>query len=360
VNDRIAGLPATLASARTALTVTSFARASYYTVHPSFVAQLEGVDFRTALEQYKLRVNGAPPETNIWMQMFLRKHPEHAREFARALDEHARNPRTEALENVVGYGYAVLAAAGHTEAQQALADTLGDTSAAPLTQQKVLDAMLSIELPERFIPGAIWSFRERLPQTGPTRDPVVLSIVTNVYGSVGNVDRSMPENTKEVVGNLARLLQSSNTEDKALALVALGNIGDPSLTLPLAERYLTSSNDELRVRAFDAFVQAKAPAHFARYAAAVAAERVPWVRRDATAIAMRMPDSPERNQWAAELARTSGDSIIQMRCVHILGRAMAAYPENRKLLEGLLEKVGERDVRKAIYSYTLNARGGAR
>jgi hypothetical protein len=354
----VEGLPTSLEAMQDKLTDPTLARAQFYKVPGYVESELEGVTWDEAIAFYMQRIGPEAPATVNLMKFYLRKYPARAQDLAEALNEVAKGARTDALADVVGYGFAAMAAAGHTEAQRVLVKVISEGAWEPLSKEKALDAMLSLEMPEVFVPAAVWNVRqERAQGSSPTRIED-LSIATNIYGALGNVELGVPEVTEEVMRKLSQLLQRGDKWEKARALVAMGNIRDPDLTLPHALPYFRSSEEMLRSRAFDCFRHGKTAAAFARFMELYSQEELVLVQREATFVALTMADSPARNAWAAQLVSTATDRTIRSRAVTMLGRGIELYPENEGTLRGLLETVRDRETRKAIYAFiSLKPRG---
>ncbi|MBA2557006.1 MAG: hypothetical protein H0V12_06625 [Chloroflexi bacterium] len=352
------GLPTTPAGMQEKLTDPTLARAQFYKVPGYLEQELEGVTWEEAIAFYMQRIGGEAPATVNLMKFYLRKYPARAQDLAEALNEVAKGARTDELSDVVGYGFAAMAAAGHTEAQRVLVKVLSEGVWEPLSKEKALDAMLSLEMPEVFVPAVVWNVRqERAQGSSPTKIED-LSIATNIYGALGNVELGVPEVTDEVMRKLSQILQRGDKWEKARALVAMGNIRDPSLTLPHALPYFHSPEEMLRSRAFDCFRHGKTDSVFASFAALYLQEETVFVQREATFVALTMADSPARNAWAAELVRTSTDRTIRSRAVTMLGRGIELHPENEGTLRELLGTVRDRETRKAIYAFiSLKPRG---
>lgn len=358
--SQVSGLPTTVAAAREALADTKYGRAAFYRVPAQFEAELAAVDFEMARTAFIQRVNASPSEMVLMLRFYVRKHPSSATDFVNAFEEVARSGETEITANIVGYGLASLAAAGHTEAQRAIVDVIGNNAFTALTQRKALDSLLSLEMPERFVPTAVWNFRQSLPQSGANVSLEGLSIATNVYGTMGSVSMGVKENTEEVVANLGRILRTGDALEKRRALTAFGNVGDPSLSLPHTEKYFTNSDENVRIRSFDSFRNAVGEEHFRKFASLYANERNLWVLRDASEIALTMSDSPTRNAWAVETARASDDLVTRSRAISVLGRGLKSFPGNEEALRGLLEVIKDREARRMIYSFVAPKARGAK
>lgn len=357
VTTPVTGLPTSVEAAKAALKDQSAARASFYHVPAYMEEKIRGVDWDSALAFYQQHVHVQPAEANVLMQYYLRKHPENALAFATALNEASKGERTEELENLVGYGFATLAAAGHTHAQRVIVDAFSQPQWTELSQEKALDAVLSLEMPETFVPAAIWTLRSKLPTNGPVANER-LSITTNLYGYAGQAELGVESNTDEVVKNLEQLLKKGEIIEQERGLVALGNIRDTARTLPMVEPFFRSRHEALRSVAFDCFRTAQDPAHMARFVELYNAETSPFVRREASAVALTMADSPARSAWAVDQAKNASDPIIRTRAVEALGRTVKENPANEAALRDLLATVKDREVRRAIYRFiSPKARG---
>ena len=346
----VAGVPKSLDATRAALRDMKLARASFYTVPASLREHVENIDWPTARSYYFDKIGTAKSETVLLMKMWLRLNPTHAADFVEALNEASLGERTPALEDVVGYGFAALGAAGNTEAQRAIVGALGNDAYTSLTREKALDGLMSVEMPETFVPAAVWQFREETRKRDETALEQ-LSIATNIYGQVGNATLGVKENTDAVVRTLTRLLESRDPYEQRRALVAFGNVAAADTTLPLVERFFTDRNEMLRMRAYDVFMRSSNRAHFDEFKRRFARERSVAVRREAFVVAMSMGDSADRTAWALDQARTSDDAVIQQRAAAMIGHALQERPANADALREMLTFVKDREVRRLIYSF---------
>jgi hypothetical protein len=355
------GLPTSMRDAQTALRDPSHARASFYRVHPSLEAQVKGVDWNTALTAYMRKVDQVPSEAILLIKTYMRKHPESVKDFARALDDVAKtwDGHDEKVANRVGYGFAAMGDAGHTEAQKMLAEVINDGSYQELTRRKALDGMISVEMPERFLPAAVWTYRTNLLSWNNPEVVERLSIATNIYGHLGAVEAGVPENTAEVVANLGRLTRSSDRWEQLRSVVALGNVASPELTLPFAEPLLQSRDEVVRGTAYSVFNRAHGEENFKKFESYFARERSGRAIRDATAVAFTMDETAARNTWAAQEALKDSELVVRTRMVTMLGRGIKRFPENKATLKSLLRVVKERDVRRTIFNYVAPTARGA-
>jgi hypothetical protein len=352
----VAGVPRTIDAAQAALRDVQQARAHFYEVPAALVEHVQGIDWAKARTFYFEKIGSARSDTVLLMKMWLRLNPQYCDEFVDALNEASLGERTDALEDVVGFGFAALGGAGHTEAQRAIVKALGNDAYTSLTRQKALDGLLSVELPETFVPAAVWQFREET-RLGDKTALELLSIATNVYGQMGNATLGVKENTASVVRTLGQLLQSGDVYEQRRGLVALGNVAAVEQTLPMVERFFTHSNEMLRTRAYDVFMRSTTPAHFAEFTQRYARESSTFVRREVFPVAMSMADSPERTAWALDQARSTDDAVIQQRAAAMIGHAIEQRADNAESLREMLAFVKDREVRRLIYSFIPPTRG---
>ena len=245
-------------------------------------------------------------------------------------------------------------------AQEALLQVVTQPGWKQLSKSKAIMAMMSIEAPELSLVKALWTERSRLAGNGMAPG-AEMSILTNVYGSLGDIAKGNPALTDLVVGNLARLLATRDMDSRILALDALANVGDFDRVTPLVAGALVSSEVRVRIAAFATFRRMNGDAAFATFADAFARETLPQVRLAAARVASQMAKTQARNDWATTLVARESDAKVQSELVQTLGRAIDAYPENVGTLRNLLDTTRVRAVRKDIYTYVAPvAKGGAR
>lgn len=351
VPGSVDGLPTTPAEMEVALKDQSAARAHFYTVPPSVAEKIANVTWEQAIEAYFGMVTEKMETANHLMMFYLRKHPERSLAFARALDEHGKKGESDDIVDAVSHGFATLASAGHTEAQRVLVDVISQPGWTQLSRAKARDGMFNLELPELFIPAAVWAERSKIPTAGKRIDTEGLSIWTNLYGYVGSSRHGVFENSQATWQNLSKLLQSGDAYEQARGLVAIGNLNDAKRALPSVQPFFTSSKDFLRARAYEVFRNSTDEQDFLKFASFYAQEKLVAVRTEASAIALSMAPSKARNEWAVEQVKTSADNVIRLRAVRMLGLSIKDFPQNEKVLQDLLEDVRDRETRRAIYGF---------
>lgn len=360
VPGEVMDLSRTAAQANARLADDKAARMAFYRVAPEARTQLKDINVETLLPAIQQRVLIRPAEGAFLMTQYVRRNPWDSSAVVRKL---VAEPVTNEQEReFVGMGLSSLALAGHREAQQALVDALSDTSLPNVRRELALTALLSIPMPERFVPASVWAYRESLPGAGSKATPR-LSIATNVYGSLGATSHGVQANTDEVLSTLLeRLRTTQSMDEKRLMLVALGNVGDYRRVLPATDSYFRSSNDVLRMRAFETFLGAAGDDAFNQFATRYAQQTSRDVILAAAAIAVTMPTSAARTRWAAEQSRTVQDPAILSHVVDILGRDLKDNPSNTEVLQDLLKRTTDRETRKKIYRFISPvhaAEGGA-
>jgi hypothetical protein len=334
----------------------AFARARLYDVDAYTRRIVEILRLPQMMSEYRAIVVAKPGLASHQLGSWLRMNPRSALDVARQID--ALDP--DADSDAFGFGWAALARAGHPEAQEALLQVVTQPGWKQLSKSKAIMAMMSIEAPELSLVKALWTERSRLAGNGMAPG-AEMSILTNVYGSLGDIAKGNPALTDLVVGNLARLLATRDMDSRILALDALANVGDFDRVTPLVAGALVSSEVRVRIAAFATFRRMNGDAAFATFADAFARETLPQVRLAAARVASQMAKTQARNDWATTLVARESDAKVQSELVQTLGRAIDAYPENVGTLRNLLDTTRVRAVRKDIYTYVAPvAKGGAR
>lgn len=327
----------------------SAARTAFYRVEPQAEKMIGSLTAATVLPAYTQTAARSMSDSMFLLTQYTRKHPAEAAALVSGLAKLDVND--EATHDLVGRGLAAIAHAGHLEAQQALVELLGNASSGPSVRELALEAMLSIPMPERFVPAAVWRYREALPGAGTADSPLVAA-ATNVYGALGGVDRGVAGNTDEVLATLgARLRGTRNVFEQRMVLVALGNVGDYRRALEFSEPFFTSREEILVMRAFETFARAGGDDAFAAFAERFKVQNGRDVRLAAIGVAQVMPPSLTRARWAAQQARLTNDEALLSRLIDILGRDLKTYPENQQALRDLLSRTRDRSLRKTIYMY---------
>lgn len=345
-------LARTLAAAQASLADLNFARARLYDVDLHTRPLVQGLDAKTALSTYRRDV-----ATNLGLGVrelsaWLRLNPTRSMQLARDLD--AMDPVAD--ERAFGFGWAALAAAGHSEAQSALLQVATGPTFKPQSQEQALIALMSLELPEPALAANVWTLRRQLAAQPLALGGARLSIATNVYGSLGDVSKGNATLTAEVVKNLSTLLADADPRQQVLALDALSNVGDETRVPSLASPFLSSKNESVRKAAFGAYRRMGA-GPFSNFVSAFANETSPEVRLTAVRTAAQMPDSEALAQWARVTVLTETDPAVQGELVHLLGGGIAQHSTNADTLRALLKTTSERRVRRDIYVYVAPTAG---
>ena len=216
-------------------------------------------------------------------------------------------------------------------------------------------------MPERFVPNAIWGFRQAIARDGTQN--ITLSKMTNAYGAAGNLQRGVEDNTQEVANTLgARLKSTEDIDEQRLMLVAFGNVGDLSRSLPHTERFFRSEHAILRARAFDSFLRAEGDDAVFKFAEKYRTERDMEVRRSAIQILLEMSPSAARSDLGRELLGQEQDHTITSRLITLVGHDVIdnSDKESEKTLRELLGRTKDRILRKEVYNYIKPTAGGAR
>lgn len=350
-------MPATLAEGRALLDDGRARRLHFYRMSPDEVRRARGLDLQTVMARFLAVVDEKPSEAAQLLKDYVRLYPEQSL----AVAEHA-NRLKETKENLprVGFVYSAMAAAGHEEAQRALAAVLEERRFNALNKDRAARATLSLKRPERFLEPTLWAYRQRL-DTSSQNKRQYKELITNVYGALGGFEHGEPELTRAVVSRLLDEYRGVRDPVKASVLLpALGNTGDFTTLWPVFEPLFRHPHPAVRRRAFYVFQKAYSESAFALLAERYDAEQDYAVRLAASAIVEVMPRIDARLEWALERAPKTRDPVILGRMVRILGDQMNSSPRVRDTLVALLEQPIDDDTRRLIYRYvTPGRRGGA-
>ncbi len=356
VQATLAPLAHSAAEAQAGLNDPSLARARLYEVDPQMVAKVDGLSVTDAMASYVEAVRKNSGAGSRFLRNYVRKYPSRSAEIARVLgglDE-------KADDKAISFGFAALSSAGHKEAQQALIDVVTGAGWSEFSREKALIAMMDLDMPEMFAVRGVWDYRNSLRATD-AGIVVRLSITTNVYGALGDVQKGNPAVTYEVLQNLSTLLRSSQELDQQQALDALSNVGDAQRIVPLTAPFLTSKSEWIRQSAFKIFRRLDGDTAFQQFATAFAREQSASVRQAASRIAAAMPDTDARAAWAQAQVVRESDPQVAAQCVQILGRGQKTHPSNEAALRALLNTSNDRSLRREIYAFVSpNPAGSAR
>jgi hypothetical protein len=348
-------LPSTRAEANALLAAGAYGRAAFYQVPAKLRAALGAQSVEDADRRFHAELLASPAKAAHNLRYFVRIKPDAAFDLAQRFDKlepSAGNLRT------LGHFYAALGAAGHREAQLAMADVIRSGSYRPESRDMAARGALSVVMPEPELADAVWNYREALAQV-VDHDPGHLSLITNTYGALGGIEHASPAMSRAVTNKLAsRLTSTADKAEKVRMLTALANVGDLDLTLPKVDAYLRHSDPDLRGAALRVFQKSSDDRAFARFAALTESEADPDVRREAVSIAQNMPSTRALHGWARTRVLQEADLVSRGRLVGLLGEGIPAHPENQAILRAMLATETERDVRKTLYRYVSPA-GGA-
>ena len=359
-SDAVHSLPATLAAARESLKDDTFIKTAFYRIPAERFEKIKALRFDDMVTRFDadftagLRAD-AVANTKYWLRM----HPRSSREF---IDRLTDMTLTRESRERIAHGFTAVAAAGHTEAQEALTDVISSADIDPDIRDLAVRGTLNLQRPERALVAAVWQYRESLPEPKNAHERALQSMTTAIYGSLGNVEFGNREISEEVVENLSLyLIAARSVQDKVDVLSALGNVGDPELTLPHSESYFYSDDWQLRGYAFKTFQMAEGDGAFEAFASYFEAETDGYARRIAAEVATVMPFSTTQNEWMSKQVFSETDGTILTKYARVLGDNLTRLPKNETVLRQMLETIDDRSVRKTIYRYIGPAStGGAK
>ena len=249
----------------------------------------------------------------------------------------------------------LLTAAGHLQAQQALAGALTHPDYARQTRVRAMLYASDFTYPEDELVGVLWDVY-RNPQNA-TNNEMLAATLKNMsllaIGALGSPEKLNGQLRTQVSAELSRNLSTvREPSQRELTLQAIGNAADPGL-LPDVKPYFTDTSPEVRSAAYRAVRRMDDPEAFRLFSSAFEKERSPEVRASALETLQTMNATAESADWArTELTRDS-DPEEQVLLVGFLGRSSGRYPQNKEALRALLRTNPSLQVKRKIYEFVV-------
>jgi hypothetical protein len=319
-------------------------------IDQAVVAHLDEGEILTELRQNQ-DLTDLPQATYLRLKSWIAVHPESLPKFTQAVAS------PTASETVIRAYIKALGAVGHSAAQEAMVEIMGQRArdGDRDTVDNILTAFTMVTKPSE---GAEKAIRQLAMSDDPTaeRDKAKLAL-----GAVGYHLRQSPEGRDQeraitLEKDLGELL--TKAQDRAAreaALGALGNLGP--VDLGVLSPYLTSDDPSLRARAYFAVRFSPAEGASQLLVNGLGTETSPLVRRDVLeALAMR----PKDQRWleAVEkgpLSQLSGDEKL------LLGRSISSADDleaksRAAVLKALEAGTKDPEVRQALSGYVHDLR----
>jgi HEAT repeat protein len=264
----------------------------------------------------------------------FRLHPEAARDIA------GRLPAMPAAQREIVV--AALGAAGSPAAQAALRDVIVDSRLSEDAHQHGLMVLGLTDTPDRATLSA-------LSTAMAEHDPDTSATATLALGNAARHAEPGDDTAAAVQRLLALDASAKSSDDRTLALRALGNVGDPQI-LPAIRSALASSDDDVRAAAVMSLRFVPGSDADDLIAGVITSDPVPWVRSTGVRAASFRTLS---SMWPAVTRALEDDvaSLVRMAAVQLLGQHKTDAPDAIAELRRAAETDGDRDVREAAQSY---------
>jgi HEAT repeat protein len=246
--------------------------------------------------------------------------------------------------------YLAFELAGTPASQAALASVLLDNNWPPMDAMRAIVALAGVGEPTEDTLATLWGLaRTDLAATDRRDLPGTAALA---IGSLGNGMRTSGESDYTTLRDdlLVSASGAIEPEQRAVFLYALGNTADPD---PLLKRDLVSYLDDPSTE-----VRSAAAKTLARLGAdQVAEELLLRVQQESSdqarasmAEALASWDEPtaQAMQWAQAAVQQEADDRARYNIAVLLGNNMETFPENRRVLEMLLESEQSKRIRQKV------------
>lgn len=220
---------------------------------------------------------------------------------------------------------AALGGVGTIEAQRALVGIVDDTRTPLPVRLNASSAILLLASPSPEMVGAL---RRQMQDADPDIRGASSLALGSVVGGLGVAAAAPREEGMSTL--LANLQAAQDPDDRALALRALGNSGDPR-TAPLARQALSDPSVDVRIAAVDAVRLVRTAQADEVLSAAMLTDADPTVRREAVDTVTRYRLIPAYFQAYAAILAGDPFPLVRRAVVQSLG-AVPAAPEAVALL----------------------------
>jgi len=244
--------------------------------------------------------------------------------------------------------YLVLQLAGTPEAQAALNSLVIDTELPVVNSLRAIVALGSVNNPTEETFETLWDTARSGMTVGDRRD--VPATATLALGSLGNGLRAAEnENyTSLRAGLMDGASSASDDGQKAVYLLALGNTADPSMSRDIVV-FLDDSAPGVRSAAANTLGRLGTNAVGEDLFKSLEKERNDMVRGSLTeALASWEEPTPAAIASVQSAIQSESDEKSRYNMARLLGNSMATFPENRVVLEELLQTEPSKRIRQQV------------
>ncbi len=152
---------------------------------------------------------------------YLRQHPEAYSKLVKIMDSDPKRERLDQSAQLIMWR--LITEAGHTEAQNAIADAVTNPDYSDLTQWRSIAYSNSFENPEPFLADTMWDFYQGIETARGRRERDMK--ISGIYslGSMGSNNRETKEKVSRLLSD--HLKNTPSPGEQIVTLTAVGNYG---------------------------------------------------------------------------------------------------------------------------------------
>lgn len=326
---------------------------SYYATSEGLDAISRNLDLNGALVKYLELKNSDNRDTKALAEKFLvnylRLFPQAAFELVELLNGDTRRERFDEKTQLTLWR--LITEAGHTEAQQALAQAATNPDNAEITRIRAVIYSPDFSNPQPLLSDSLWGLYDSL-QTSVERSDIELQNMT-IYaiGGIAYQDRLNYQRPSEVGKQLVEKLKQSDDIHQTIELLqSLGNYGGSEI-LPNVDPYFNHANINVRAAAYDSLRRMDDPQAIETFIRHYQQEPSPQVRRSALFYLSKMQPNDNAMTWAREELIRLNEPKSQALMVEILGKHVKKYPDNERTLRAFAKTNPTNNIKREIYQY---------
>ncbi len=329
-----------------------FLMSRYYETNPYLNALGKGLNAEESIDKFidMLSYNGSLADAFI--VNYLRQYPEKAEQFSLMLDRLSKgdlNGRyTDAMRLRL---WSLLVKAGHKEAQDAVMNSVEDSSKHAYTRSIALGSLHDVEYTLPFLPDRLMSLHHSIQNPVTPLEQEMKTMTLYAMGSLGDKDNLNLKLKKKIAEQLSGYLsQATESQDQITVLESMANHGGEEL-LESIKTVFTHKNPLIRAAGFKVFrrmesekAQKKLTEHYEK-------EKDETIKAVAMHVLSKTPATDYSMGYATKEVEKTNNLGSVIHLVDYLGSHLKKFPENTDTLEGVLNRPIPARVKREVYKY---------
>ena len=323
-----------------------------YAVSPDLSALSEGKKPNELLSLFLETYALSPSKARQLVINYLRQHPEKSKAFVDTLYEQRKQLSDEEEVRL----WALLAKAGHKEAQQAYIYALSNPEFEQVVQYRAISHVRFFKQPSAEFVEGLWQIQANLSNatSGNYRDNKTLSsaalLALGTLTTSDNIDTEVKNTILEILDD--RLSSETNTMEVSALITAAGNTKNPEL-LDSITPYLQDENQQLKEKAFIAIARIpgdKSQTHIIQAYEALQSgdQKLQFVALNSL---NKMPMSQESFSWVSKKALELNNPTESVGLIRILGNHIDTSPNAELTFRNILAQDPSIDIKSEIYRF---------